>query len=203
VSLRPDIAFVGKSGAGKTTCAALLCEHFGYARLSFAGKHPGGLRDVMARIWGPDALTGPDFRDLAHTFGPAVRAIDEDAWVNAALRHLDYQRDPDGADHGDLRPVVCDDLRYKNEAWALHGRGFVIVRVLSGRHNRIARLTARGKLGSGDWENHESETELDKWPALYDIYNETTKKALFEQIVEVLRREAGIIRTPDEGVTPV
>ena len=49
----PNVAFIGKAGAGKTTGADFLAAEFGYMRASFAKP----LKDVAAQIWGESART--------------------------------------------------------------------------------------------------------------------------------------------------
>lgn len=192
----PNIAFIGKAGAGKDTAGALLIEHFGYRRLSFADK----LREVAVDLWGEEARND---RDKLQGLGVTVRKIEPDTWVNAALAKL--TTDVDGTERicvaptvqvdeagtttvapATWHPVVVTDLRFPNEAEALTAAGFVTVRIESDRTRRIRRLEANGKLGLGDWETHESETALDSWPEQYRVTNDADLPSLFAELVRVI-----------------
>lgn len=194
----PNVAFIGKAGAGKDTAAALLIEHLDYRRVAFADK----LKDTAAELWGEEARTD---RDKLQRLGQAVREIDEDTWVNLALSSLTEGRVLDAAPGSPVRiadnkpmltlphPSAITDCRYRNEAWALKGEGFVVIRVTCDRNERINRLRANGKLGPSGWEDHISETDLDDWPEDYTLNNDarTTKADLLDQLVSILRQEAG------------
>jgi dephospho-CoA kinase len=173
----PNIAFIGKAGSGKDTAASLLIEQFDYERLAFADA----LKDVAEGLWGTEARTD---RDKLQRLGEYVRRIDEDTWVNVALRSMG---------DGEGLPWAVTDCRYKNEAWRLKGEDFVIVRVVADRNKRIARLRTMGKLGPAGWEDHVSETDLDDWPADYEIMNLGSKADLLEQLAQVIRAEQGAV----------
>jgi hypothetical protein len=168
--LLPNFAFFGKAGAGKSTAADLLIKRYGYRRLSFAAV----LKDVAALIWGTGARTD---RDKLQRLGMAVREIDADAWVNAALFDL----------FGETWAV--DDLRFPNEYYALRAEDFVFVRVVAGRGHRITRLRANGKLQDEAQLDHASETALDAHPSDYVIVNESDEAELFEQLERIVERE--------------
>lgn len=171
--MNPNIAFIGKAGAGKDTAAELLIESLSYYRLAFADK----LKDVAAALWGDEARTD---RDKLQRLGEYVRQIDPDTWVNCAL-----------ARHKTDLPCAVTDCRYRNEAWRLKGEDFIVVRVMCDRNERINRLRTNGKLGPAGWEQHISETDLDDWPADYQVWNGagTTKVNLLEQLTSVIKQE--------------
>lgn len=177
----PNIAFVGKAGAGKTTCAEILAAQ-GYSRLSFAAP----LKEIAVRIWGVDALLD---RGKLQYLGNAVRQYDEDAWVNAAVRDLGDEKVGPA-----YLPWVVDDCRFPNEYWALKKRGFVIVRVWAPRNVRVARLRANGKLQDESQLEHVSETALDgeEFKPDYQVVNSEgmSHAALQISLENVLYREA-------------
>lgn len=144
-----SIAVIGRAGSGKTTAAEYLADIHGYIRVSFAGT----LKEVATHIWGPDARTD---RDKLQKLGMAVREIDPNAWVNAALRAVRLH-DEAGSDE----KFVIDDCRFPNEYWALKELGFVFLQVQAPEITRIERLQRNGKLTDVEQLNHVSETALD------------------------------------------
>jgi dephospho-CoA kinase len=197
----PNLAFIGKAGAGKDTAAELLIEQLGYRRVAFADK----LKDVAETLWGPDARKS---RCHLQKLGEYVRQIDEDTWVNLALADLARERGvlrhveflPAGRPlmgetvstvEGTVHPVIVTDCRYHNEAWTLKGENFVIVRIVAERTERINRLRTNGKLGSGDWESHISETDLDEWPQDYTVQNIGSKADLLDDLARVIALDTG------------
>lgn len=175
VVARPNIAFCGKAGSGKTTCAEILRDELGYTPVSFAGL----LKGVAALIWDERARTD---RDKLQRLGVAVRDIDPDAWVNATLREV--------ASYTDGRSWVNDDLRFPNEYWALKEAGWVIVRVVADRPMRVLRLRANGKLQDESQLEHVSETALDDLQPDYWLHNHTDIFDLHDDLAEILDKEA-------------
>lgn len=166
----PNIAFIGKAGAGKTTCANILCERFDYERLSFAEplKVGCGTRDD---------------RGLLQAVGQGVRDLHEDFWVNLAL--ADYERRklwPDAR-------FVNDDTRYPNEATALKAAGFVIVRVVAPKVMRLDRLKINGRLQDEAQLDHVSETSLDDFLHDYRIVNDGWPDSLVRELEDILNGE--------------
>jgi hypothetical protein len=178
----PDIAFVGKAGAGKSTAADLLCE-LGYKKLSFAAP----LKDIAAQLWGFDART--DRRKL-QCLGVAVREIEPDTWVDLliATRRGDprelMQHPPPGAP-----PCVVDDARFENEWYGLKAEGFTIVRIAAPRAFRIDRLKSNGKWQDEEQLEHSSEIAVDHLKADYTIRNDGPQTDLYDELVEVVLRE--------------
>lgn len=191
----PNIAVIGKMGAGKSTLADLLIEHWGYRRLSFAAK----LREVAVSIWGESARND---RAKLQGLGVAVREIDEDAWVNAAMQTMqNYRRGLHlvGADSDEVmrdmeRPMrfVIDDCRFPNEYQVLREQGFVFVQIEADETVRIDRLQRNGKLTDVSQLNHVSETALDGYSADYKIVNnESDTFDLLEAARGVIYKEVG------------
>lgn len=163
----PNIALLGKAGAGKDLAAASLRGAYGYNRSAFADK----LKDVAASIWGETARTN---REYLQQLGVAVREIDNDAWVNAIVL---------------TNPSVVTDVRFPNEVRALLGHGFVTVKVVADRGTRLNRLVANGKLQDEAQLDHVSETALDGYTPDYVALNTGTIEEFGHRLFEIVETE--------------
>lgn len=110
---------------GKDTCAGLLIEHHGYARVAFADA----LKDFVYAIdsdvrlavnlfgW-EDAKANPANRRKLVDIGNSARGIiGADVWIRAALARVTSGR------------TVITDVRYPNEVEAVRSIGGVVVKV--------------------------------------------------------------------------
>lgn len=131
------IGLTGYAGAGKSTVADYLVEAHGFTRLSFAAPLKKMLRTLDPYIvpspvagFGDDqplrlsdllsvmteneikaGSAGDEYRRLLQVLGTdCIRAVDENFWVNAAIKQMS---DPDGK-------YVFDDVRFPNEATAIY-----------------------------------------------------------------------------------
>lgn len=109
----------------------------------------------------------PAFRALMQNYGTEVRRGDNpDYWVNIWKQNVDKAVNID-RDH-----VVCDDVRFLNEAKAVKDMGGVIVRIVR------PDITDTG--------SHQSEVEMDQIEADYTV---TAKKdnlrVLFNQLDDI------------------
>ena len=157
------IAISGKMYSGKTTLAEYLTRVYGMDRVSFALA----LKERMVEAGiSRDAVfkdKPPIVRELLQIYGQAVRAQDENFWVDTAL---------DTIEAGGMEDVVIDDLRFQNEASRLKEDGFYLV--------RVERTTAGVHAGSHDI----SELDLDEWDDwdLTITADDGDLMSLFEQI---------------------
>lgn len=168
----PNLALIGRAGAGKSTAADFLEGDYDYRKMSFAAP--------LKAMCG----TTTD-REMLQTVGCGVRELVEDGWVNLFLRDL---RSDDS--HDDHRSVVVDDCRFPNEYWTLKEEGFVFVEITADEDRRIMRLRANGKLQDVAQLQHTSETALDGYYMDYRIRNTATADDLYDEIVWVLDCEA-------------
>lgn len=173
----PNLALVGKMGAGKTTIAESLEHAFGYTRLSIASP----LKSIAVQIWGDSADRD---RSKLQPLGQAVRAIDEDAWANLLLSRIDVMQHQQPEAH-----FVVDDCRFPNEYWKLREYGFVVVRVEAPVWLRVDRLKSIGKLQDEAQLEDTSETALDGFEADYTVTNEASLDELAIQVQAILKRE--------------
>lgn len=151
----PHVAFIGKAGSGKTTAADYLVKHYGYHRVSFAAL----LKDIAVRLWGDTARQD---RGKLQKLGVAVRSIEENTWVDAALRGIETWH----------VPVVIDDCRFPNEAGALQKHHFVFVRINAPVDLRVHRLQEINKFQNREQLEHISETALDSLAGDHQIDND-------------------------------
>lgn len=173
----PDIAFVGKAGSGKTTCAQYLQDNFGYTPMSFAQS----LKDVAVRLYGEQARSD---RGLLQDVGLALRTVDPDVFARATVRQIDQLRKVRALDPR-ASFVAIDDCRFENEYDALKAAGFVFVRLECGRFQRIDRLKATGKFQNEEQLEHVSETALDHIEMDYTFYNSNSDN-LLGQVREIV-----------------
>lgn len=171
----PNVAFIGKMGAGKTAAAKILVG-LGYDLVPFNA----GIYDVANLIW--DEPTRGQMQQL----GQKVREIDQDAWVNVCLRRMDETT----ALLGPGLRFVNDSARFPNEYWALRERGFVFVRLYADEDVRVDRLLRIGKLEDRSQLYDVTEIMLDDVEADYTIDNMGTHDDLAEEVLRVLNREA-------------
>lgn len=123
--MKTVIGLTGYAGAGKSTVAEYLVNAHGFERVSFAAPLKKMLRTLDPIIYGETRLSeifednftendikadicyGPEYRRLLQVLGTdCIRTVDEDFWVNAALKQLD---NPEGK-------YAFDDVRFPNEA---------------------------------------------------------------------------------------
>jgi hypothetical protein len=128
------IGFTGRIGAGKSTAARALYNR-GFTRVRFAGP----LKAMMAcmglseqEVDGSlkeepcDLLCGKTPRYAMQTIGTewGRQMIGDDIWIRAFKRSVES--------YGEHIPLVCDDVRFPNEAAAIRDLGGAIVRVVRG-----------------------------------------------------------------------
>ena len=130
------IGFCGAAGAGKSTAAIHLVRKHGFVRRAFAGPLKDMLRTLLAcRGATPDEIVfmidGGGKEKPTHWLNGATprlalqllgtefgRALSPNLWTSAWRDSL-----PSGA-------VVCDDVRFTNEAALIRDLGGVVVRVV-------------------------------------------------------------------------
>jgi len=179
----PDIALIGKAGAGKTSLAELLCNRFdlGYQRASFAAP--------LKIMCGTETV-----RELLQDVGHGVRELTGGlGWVRLLLHEMDRRKEDEErlAEVPQVLRFVVDDCRYLNELETLRKEGFVVIRVEASRNTRVARLRANGKLTDEARLDHVSETELDAAVADHTINNDAgaSVEELVIALANILNRE--------------
>lgn len=133
------IAFAGLKNSGKSTCAS-------FAEKMLIGKHPyfrtsfaAAIRDTAAKAFNIELetfyntltkesslpqLNGRSPRQVLQAIGETLREYDPDIWLNIVMNNV-YKHDI-----GDI--CLIDDLRFRNEACAVHEEHGIIVYIERG-----------------------------------------------------------------------
>ena len=152
------IGLTGFKGCGKSTVAEIMRENYGYTRHSFAEP----IKDMLEAMGlTKEELYDPKLKEVViPEFGKSPRQlcqllgtefgrsmIKSTIWVDALMRKINPEQ-----------KIVIDDVRFPNEAAAIHARGGKIVRVV--RDNPEQPV-----------DNHISEQGLDSEQIDYEVSN--------------------------------
>ena len=145
------IAICGKMASGKTTVAQSL---EGFQVLSLAGE----VKRVGRELFGMKDKNRP----LLQQIGMKMREIRESVWLDALIKQELYGYS-----------VVCDDVRFINEANTLKADGWILIKLVITDDLQKQRLQ---NTYPDDWEVHwnnrtdASESEVDAIPLdLFDL----------------------------------
>lgn len=174
------IGFTGKMGSGKSTAIECLrylqpemvhnvkfaqplydMQEFIYRRISRAFPTPDPLKDRKLLQW------------LGTEWGRGT--INESIWTKLWEEEVKYL-----SENYPNSLVVCDDVRFDNEADVLHARGGVVVSIVSSKTEN--REVARGGL-----TNHASEAGIDANKVDFIVRNDDTVKDLGNQLKDILK----------------
>lgn len=176
----PLIGLTGKKGSGKSTVAEFLESSSDYLSLAFASTlkeyayetdpwitAPSGSQTRLATLvdaFGWDAVKWeyPEARKYLQGLGSAVREFDPDFWIRPVMDVVELER----GGYPSL-PVVIQDVRYRNEAEAIHDVDGIVVRVVG-----------RGEGG----DSHASEMEQDRIVVDFTIHNDGDKHHLRQEV---------------------
>ena len=149
----PEIAFVGRSNAGKSTCINTLTQQ---KRLAFASKTPGRTQSINLFALGKQGATDAVFADLPGYGYAAVPKQDKQRWQQVMANYLVTRENLTGIvllcdpRHGltELDDILLEVIRPRVE----QGLKFLLLLTKSDKLNRsdagkalsIARLQAGG-----------------------------------------------------------
>jgi hypothetical protein len=183
------VAFAGEAHHGKSASADFLIAQHGFERVSFADPIKEMLMTLglsRAQLYDPKQkelpcvkLRGKTPRQAMQTLGTdwGRQMIYDDLWVDAACRKME-QMMAKGC------RLVIDDLRFDNEAEAVHRLGGKIFHVARPGLKKKVSLWAR-------WRIHASERGVSaKHIDLY-LVNDTTLSELYNRIDAAIRRPLG------------
>ncbi|WP_097964591.1 hypothetical protein [Streptomyces sp. or20] len=181
-----NVGILGRARVGKDTAGQWLVDNRGYRQVAFAAPlkeaalkldpilqaeesrgdwGDGDLRIAEAvKLFGWEAAKDqfPEVRRILQELGAAVRAIDKDFWLRAAMKRVQEANEA-GV------PAVITDVRYPNEAASLRRAGFHLVYI---ERPDVEQLV------------HESEGALTSADATYYIRNKSGDLPGFLEDVE-------------------
>lgn len=168
------VGFIGKAGSGKSTCASQLVrvlQGHGYsvAVLPFAAP----LKRI-AREMGWDGVKDDKGRRLLQLLGTECgrECIDVNIWVDLWVKAVNGLE-------GVVDVVIADDVRFENEAQAIHSLGGKVIRV-TGNHSPEIGLTETAKI-------HASENLLPEAVADDTFDNDSTVEQAYQLLKSSLR----------------
>jgi GTP-binding protein len=132
----PEIAFVGRSNAGKSTAINALTQQ---KRLAFASKTPGRTQHINLFEVGPRLAPDALFADLPGYGYAAVARTAKQRWQLVMARYLEVRRSLAGA-------VLLVDSRQGFTELDLNLVEFLSPRVITGQVKLLALLTKTDKL---------------------------------------------------------
>lgn len=147
-----NVGLIGKLGSGKTFAANYLCDKYNFVRLSLAQP----IKDIMAEYFGVMDKTNPRYRGLAQKIGTDwFRSEDPDVWVKNLIHRANVRNDVFA------QSVVCDDVRFVNEASTLLNQSWVMIYLDCPDEIRMERCKKRDGVFDASLMNHPSETGVD------------------------------------------
>lgn len=165
------IAFSGLMHSGKTTCADILETDLAmsvyYPKII---KFAQPLYDMQKYIYERTGLEQPKAKDrelLQYLGTEWGRKKDTDLWINLWREAVRTYRFKSISLHDDVHVVVCDDLRFVNEARQVKALGGIIINVVAPEEIRHERNPA-AFLNTG----HKSEQALPEELIDLNIYND-------------------------------
>lgn len=132
----PEIAFVGRSNAGKSTAINTLTQH---KRLAFASKTPGRTQDINLFELGPRLEPDALFADLPGYGYAAVARTAKQRWQAVMAQYLEMRRNLAGV-------VLLVDSRQGFTELDLNLLEFISPRVITGEVKLLALLNKADKL---------------------------------------------------------
>lgn len=138
------IGLTGKKGTGKSYCVRKLEKQY---KNTSVVKFAKPLYDMQDAIYEIANLPYPDPKDrkLLQFLGTEWgRSIDKDLWINLWKDQANFLL-------SDGKIVLCDDIRFDNEAELVRNMGGIII-----------ELTGPSRIANDGTENHASEKGIDK-----------------------------------------
>ena len=136
----PEIAFVGRSNAGKSTAINMLAQQ---KRLAFASRTPGRTQHINLFEVGPKDAPNALFADLPGYGYAAVERAAKLRWQEVMARYLELRRSLSGV-------VLMVDSRLGFTDLDRQLLGFIAPRIATGEVRLLALLTKADKLNRSE-----------------------------------------------------
>ena len=136
----PEIAFVGRSNAGKSTALNTLAQH---KRLAFASRTPGRTQHINLFALGPKDAPDALFADLPGYGYAAVERAAKHRWQEVMAEYLAVRRNLAGV-------VLMIDSRLGFTELDRRLLDFIAPRVATGQVRLLALLTKADKLSRAE-----------------------------------------------------
>ena len=188
------VAIFGKIRSGKDTVGNYLIKEFGFERFAFGD----GIGEIIEKYF-PEALEGGKPRKHYQHIGQEMRKLNPEVWINYLLRTIERrQKQREQVFHAgySAKPsidIVITDGRQVNEAERLRAEGFLILKVVCPEEIRIGRMKALGDKFNLEDLNHETELNVDRIVADFEIINDGTEEELKEQISSLVLLLGGAV----------
>lgn len=157
------IGLVGPKHSGKSTAAQHLVRQYGFQRIALADPLKNLAVDMINTFHREEGMPEIDRAYLdAHkdeVFVPFLQWLGSEygrqfhhtptRWIDKFLAQS----------YSSPVPVVCDDVRFPNEADTLRDNGFLIVKIVRNPYARASSLRNAGV--SNDVHSHQSETNIE------------------------------------------
>lgn len=157
------LALVGRSGAGKSTCATALSQQLGLQHI----KTGAICRQVTQLLFqSQDKIALQRVNDALISLEPSL-------FLEATLRNNSSWQ---------LAGCVIDSIRYKSDVEILRRLDFKFVRIACDRETRIARLKVRDDSYSEAAELHPTENELTDLATDFQLDNSGSLDELATQV---------------------
>lgn len=203
----PEIAFVGRSNAGKSTAINTLAQQ---RQLAYASKKPGRTQHINLFHLGPQDAPNMLWADLPGYGYAAVERAAKLRWQEVMARYLELRRSLSGV-------VQMVDSRHGFTELDLQLLGFIAPRVRNGEVKLLVLLTKADKLNRkestdalrkaqevlGELSTEESDIGVTLFSALKKIgvsdVAETLKGwAASDELAQTLAAAHGLAAAPDE-----
>jgi len=189
------IAISGKMGSGKTTLFNAIRDFHNQNHYILTGEQEDlvtrlsladPVKEVASRYFGMPPTTKD--RKLLQQIGQKFREIDPDVWVkllDKKAQLLENKHDSPTK----WEAVICDDVRFPNEANSLKDAGWIMIRLEVSEKEQQRRLKAAyGATWEDHWKNRNeiSETALDNETEQWDfVFEDLPLNKIDEAIEEI------------------
>ena len=208
--MKNSIAFVGKMGSGKTALAEMFVNYFGASKLAFADSLKKDIIKYNLTVDGKidksrDRSLLQDYGQLRRSeirhfdfFNGVIEEKRGEAYISyfsgetnyIGNCYLNYWTDRMFYQINNFRYdnklIVNDDIRRLNEQEMLKKMDFLIIKIETSDDIRFDRLQKRDGSFDSNTLNNISETEVDKIPYDFLIYNNDTIDLTWNNLLRVI-----------------